>query len=208
MTDPYTNAPMRYQADRSNASGLGIAGLILGGIAIFIAWIPCVNVVAAVMAVVGLALAGVGLFAAMGDKRVARGFPIAGLLASVMALVVFVGSYVVVGLAVEKGVEEAKEGFAEANANARVEMIDRAGALLDEATAFIADPDITQAERDRLTDLTDRIAAELEKEEDAGFGNNLKLGGLLLELESRLQVIKNRPTTLPAEVEAFSTEFE
>ncbi|MEM6561769.1 MAG: hypothetical protein AAF656_09220, partial [Planctomycetota bacterium] len=195
---PMTNAPTRYDAERGSSSGLGVAGLILGSIAIFIAWIPCVNFVAALMAVVGLALAGVGLFSAMGDKRVARGLPIAGVIASGLALVVFVASFVVLGILAQRGVEKVGTEIGAASAQARVELTERAGELLDEAAELQKDDTLTDVERDALTNLTDRVAAELE-DQNAGIFDNVAFGLLLAELEARIQLIKKQPTTMPSE---------
>jgi hypothetical protein len=68
-------------------SGLAIAALVLGIIALVLCWVPIVNNFAAVLAVVGLALGIPALVSARRGKRTGRGMALASVILSVVAIV-------------------------------------------------------------------------------------------------------------------------
>lgn len=76
-----------YGAPTGRSSGLGIASLVCGLLALAVAWIPfCGLLPAMLLGVVGAVLGLVGLFASGGGVGI--GFPLAGLLVSILALIV------------------------------------------------------------------------------------------------------------------------
>src|SRR3954471_8930492 len=68
-------------------SGLAIAALVLGIIAVLLCWVPIVNNFAAILAVVGLALGIPALISARRGKRTGSGLAVASVILSVLALV-------------------------------------------------------------------------------------------------------------------------
>src|SRR3954471_7986239 len=68
-------------------SGLAIAALVLGIIAVLLCWVPIVNNFAAILAVVGLALGVPALISARRGKRTGSGLAVASVILSVLALV-------------------------------------------------------------------------------------------------------------------------
>lgn len=59
-------------------SSLGVAALVLGIISLFFVWIPFINLIAVVLAAVGLLMAVIGLFVSLARKGSGIGYPIAG----------------------------------------------------------------------------------------------------------------------------------
>ena len=84
--------PSVRQAPQST-SGLAIAGLVLGILAILGAFVPLLNIGAIPFAVVGLLLAIVGFVGIRNGKHSGRGIAIAGIVLGVVALVVILGMY-------------------------------------------------------------------------------------------------------------------
>lgn len=80
-------APPPYSPPRKGA-GLAIASLVLGIIALLLSWVPIINNLAAVLAVVGLGLGIPALLRARRGTHEGRGMSIAGLVTSALALVV------------------------------------------------------------------------------------------------------------------------
>lgn len=75
---------------KTNAGqGLGIAGLVLGILSFPLAFIPCVNIFAALVAVVGIVLSAIGLKQA-NKQNGAKGLNLAGLILSSLAMLVIV----------------------------------------------------------------------------------------------------------------------
>lgn len=81
---PVPVAPQQQQQQEQGSSGLGVAGLVLGIIALVFAFIPCLNVLSLIMGGIGLLLSFFGLFA----RR--KGMAFAGLLLCMAALAVTV----------------------------------------------------------------------------------------------------------------------
>lgn len=79
-------APPPYSPPKKGA-GLAIASLVLGIIALLLSWVPIINNLAAVLAVVGLGLGIPALLRARRGTHEGRGMSIAGLVTSALALV-------------------------------------------------------------------------------------------------------------------------
>ncbi|MCZ2849156.1 DUF4190 domain-containing protein [Modestobacter sp. VKM Ac-2978] len=90
---PYEVPPANYaphggqQPAPRKGSGLAIAALVLGIIALLLCWVPIINNFAAILAVVGLALGIPALISARRGKRTGLGLSVAGVVLSVVALV-------------------------------------------------------------------------------------------------------------------------
>lgn len=89
MTPP-VQAPYPPLQPQRKWSGMALASVVLGAIAVLLSWIPIVNNLAAIIAVVGL---GLGIPALIRDRRrehTGQGMAIAGLITSFFALVLVV----------------------------------------------------------------------------------------------------------------------
>ena len=91
---PYGPPPGGYpqyggqqQPGPRKGSGLAISALVLGIIALLLCWVPIVNNVAAILAVVGLALGIPALISTRRGKRTGSGLAVASVILSVLALV-------------------------------------------------------------------------------------------------------------------------
>lgn len=96
MTQP-PQAPYQYYAPPPFAppkkgAGLAIASLVLGIIALLLSWVPIINNLAAVLAVVGLGLGIPALLRARKGTHEGRGMAIAGLVTSVVAIAVVIAT--------------------------------------------------------------------------------------------------------------------
>lgn len=90
---PYSPPPGDYpqhggqQPGPRKGSGLAISALVVGGIALFLCWVPIVNNFAAILALVGLALGIPALISARRGKRTGSGLATASVILSVLAFV-------------------------------------------------------------------------------------------------------------------------
>ncbi|SDO72346.1 DUF4190 domain-containing protein [Geodermatophilus sp. DSM 45219] len=87
---PYQPYPPFQPEPPRKGSGLAIASMVLGIIALLLSWIPIVNYLAAVLAVVALGLGIPALLRARRGVAGGRGLAITGLVTSVVALVLVV----------------------------------------------------------------------------------------------------------------------
>ncbi|MGY1754667.1 DUF4190 domain-containing protein [Blastococcus sp. SYSU D01042] len=85
-------APPPQFAPPKKGAGLAIASMVLGIIALLLSWIPIINNLAAVLAVVGLGLGIPAFLRARKGTHEGRGMAIAGLVTSVVALVVVIAT--------------------------------------------------------------------------------------------------------------------
>lgn len=92
----------------NNGKGLGIAGMILGILAIILSFIPCFGVWAIVLAVVGVILSAVSLSQAK-KANAPKGMAIAGLICSILAIIIGSIWLFVIAKAVNEGGEMFKE---------------------------------------------------------------------------------------------------
>lgn len=96
VASPYANAqpaPSQAPAQAQSTSGLAIAGLVLGILAILGAFVPLLNILTFPFAIVGLILAVVGLLGVNKGKHTGKGVAIAGIVLGAAALVVTIGMY-------------------------------------------------------------------------------------------------------------------
>ncbi|MFZ3454263.1 hypothetical protein [Arthrobacter sp. 7Tela_A1] len=85
--DPMYNYNRGYGGppQSNQGRGMALAGLILGIIALFLFWVPLVNFLGLVLAVVGLGLAIAALAVAVRERSSAKGLSIAALIVSAIA---------------------------------------------------------------------------------------------------------------------------
>ncbi|MGY2065306.1 DUF4190 domain-containing protein [Blastococcus sp. SYSU DS0619] len=84
--------PPAYYPPPKKGNGLAIASMVLGIIALLLSWVPIINNVAAVVAVVGLALGIPALLRARRGTHGGMGMAITGLVTSVLAVVVVIAT--------------------------------------------------------------------------------------------------------------------
>jgi hypothetical protein len=113
-------------------NGFGIAALIVGIIAILGAWIPLLNFISLVFAIIALVLGAVGLLLGILKKR-SKGLSIAGLALAVISIIVFAASYSVASSVLDAALDD--EAVTEAIADAATDAIAdaAAGAIQDAA---------------------------------------------------------------------------
>ena len=78
---------------------MGIASLVLGIITVVICWIPCFGWFAIIPAIVGIILGACGINAAKKNNGQGKGVAIAGLVLSIIALIISIFWIVVFGAA-------------------------------------------------------------------------------------------------------------
>jgi Domain of unknown function (DUF4190) len=133
---PYAPVPPPHTPPQKGA-GLAIASMVLGIIALLLSWVPVINNLAAVLAVVGLGLGIPALLRARRGTAGGKGMAIAGLITSAFALVLVIVTqvfYASVLDEVERSLDEELNG-AQADAVAP----DLAEPAIEEAPAPTAD---------------------------------------------------------------------
>lgn len=98
------------QIDRKAANGLGVAGVIIGVVAIGLGWIPVVGLLAFPLVIIGGLLSFIGLLVAHSSKRSGISWPLTGMGLNAFALtLVIVVNLVLTGFAggVVRGAREA-----------------------------------------------------------------------------------------------------
>ena len=98
---------------QKQGAGLAIASMVLGIIALLLCWIPIINNVAAVIAVVGLGLGIPALLRARRGTHGGKGMAITGLVTSVLAIVLVVLTQMLFVQAIEEVEDSFNEGIAE-----------------------------------------------------------------------------------------------
>jgi hypothetical protein len=146
-------------APPKSVSGLGIASLVVGLVALTITWIPCLGFVGIVPAVIGAILGLVGLIVSLAGGKSSASFPIAGILVSGVAIALpFVWVYII-GAGIQEADRQRKEEEAKGRANAQSVTV---AELLDayDANAVAAD----EKYKDKwliVTGEVDRVEKEL-----------------------------------------------
>ncbi len=87
---PYAPVQQPPYALQKKGAGLAIASMVLGIVALLLSWVPIVNNLAAVLAVVGLALGIPALVRARRGTHGGKGLAIAGLVTSLVAIAVVI----------------------------------------------------------------------------------------------------------------------
>jgi hypothetical protein len=113
---PY--APVPPHAPPKKGSGLAIASMVLGIIALLFSWVPIINNLAAVCAVVGLGLGIPAILRARRGTHGGTGLAITGLVTSVVALVLVVVTQVLFVKAIDEVQQTLEEGVSSAPADA------------------------------------------------------------------------------------------
>mgnify|MGYP004732035015 FL=1 len=83
-----TNTVQAAPAAHPSKSGLGIAGFVLGIIALATSFLPIINNFSALLAVIGFVLALIGTIACVKGRKSGKGLSIAGVVMNVIAFVV------------------------------------------------------------------------------------------------------------------------
>lgn len=91
-------------------SGLGIASLVLGIIAIVGSWIPILNNISFLLAIIGLILGIVGIFSIRKGKVGGKGLTIAAIVINVIAIVIVVCTQWVFGKALDEATKDLNSG--------------------------------------------------------------------------------------------------
>jgi hypothetical protein len=102
--------PPSFGPPPKKGAGLAIASMVLGIVALLLSWIPIINNVAAVVAVVGLGLGIPGLILARRGTHRGQGLAITGLVTSVLAIVVVILTQILF----VQAIDEARQGLDEA----------------------------------------------------------------------------------------------
>lgn len=83
---------MEHEQSKQRRSGLAIAGLVLGIIALLTSLLPIINNMSFFVALVGAVLAIIGLVACMRGKRAGKGLAIAAVVVNVISIVAVIAS--------------------------------------------------------------------------------------------------------------------
>lgn len=100
----------------TRGSGLAIGSMVLGILALLLSWIPIINNVAAVLALVGLGLGIPALISARRGTRGGTGLAITGLVTSVLALVLVVATQLFFAKVIDEVDRAIDEGISESGA--------------------------------------------------------------------------------------------
>ncbi len=106
-SQPYPPIP-QYEQPKKGA-GLAIASMVLGIIALLLSWVPIINNVAAVLAVIGLGLGIPALLRSRRGTHGGKGLAITGLVTSVVAIALVIATqafYTAVIDEVERSLDE------------------------------------------------------------------------------------------------------
>ena len=96
-----TNNSHVVPAPQLSKSGLGIAGFVLGVIALATSFLPIINNFSAVLAVVGLVLALAGTVACVKGRKSGKGLSVAGVVMNVIAFIVVLATQSMYGSAID-----------------------------------------------------------------------------------------------------------
>ena len=113
----YPEAQPPYGAPPKKGAGLAIASMVLGIIALLLSWIPIINNVAAVLAVVGLGLGIPALIWARRGTHGGTGMAITGLVTSVLAIVLVIATQLLFVKALDEAGTSLEEAIAEVEAS-------------------------------------------------------------------------------------------
>lgn len=76
---------------------MGVASLVLGILALVVAWVPCVGVYALLFSIIGLVLGAVALSKAKKTNGEGKGLAIAGLVCNIVATAIAIAWYIWMG---------------------------------------------------------------------------------------------------------------
>lgn len=157
MTDQNSNA----------GQGLGIAGLVLGIIALVISFIPCLGMYALVPGIIAIVLSAVGLSQAA-KANASRGLLIAALIVSILGTSIAAWQFMLLRTAADK-IEENVEGWSEELKDA-IEDLEEDGTLesLEDALDDLEEAveDVVDEIEDEVEEAIEEIESEMEDELD------------------------------------------
>lgn len=110
MLEPTTTESTNSTPSATKTSGLAIAGLVLGILAAVTSFLPIINNLSAIVAVIGGVLAAVSLVGALRGKHSSRGLAIAGVVLAIVSFAVVLATQSMYKSAIDTVVEEAKSG--------------------------------------------------------------------------------------------------
>lgn len=114
----------RVESNKSKKLSTGaVVGLILGIISLLLSGIPIINNFAALLAVIGLAFAIVGIIGAKKGKRRGKGMATTALILSVLALVIVFASQAFYGSVIDGASKEVNKSLDKASGNATAEIL-------------------------------------------------------------------------------------
>lgn len=131
-------------------SGTAIAGLVIGILAAVSSWIPIINNLSFVLAVIGLVLAVVGLVATMRGKKAGKGLAVAALVINLVAAGMVLATQSAVSAAID-----------EATSAPEVSSLSSSGGASEDQAGPSDDAAGTQDEAQPATDLEPGASVEL-----------------------------------------------
>lgn len=128
---------MSEQNTKQGASGMAIAGLVLGIVAAISSWIPIINNFSFILALIGAVFAIVGVVSTVRGKRGGKGLAIAALVVNVIALALVLATQSAMSAAIDEAttpalstedvqVQANAEGEAEADVEPEYSIADEA----------------------------------------------------------------------------------
>jgi molybdopterin/thiamine biosynthesis adenylyltransferase len=78
--------PSQINVKMKGTSGLGVAALVIGIIAVVSSWVPFLGLVAVPLGMLGILLGGIGFFISLVGKNSGVGLPVAGIVACLVAI--------------------------------------------------------------------------------------------------------------------------
>lgn len=166
-------------------SGLAIAGLVLGILAAVTSFLPIINNLSFIMAIVGGILAAIALVGATRGKNDSKGLAIAGVVLAVVSFVIVLATQSLYSSALKSAAEELKKGDQPVATSTKDEKED---AKKDEATS----KEDTKAEEAKADEAKKE---DVKKEEPKPDYSNMKAGETVT-LENGLDITVNSFSTV------------
>lgn len=135
-------------------SGLAIAGLVLGIVAIVISWVPIINNFAFFFALIGLIFAIVGLVGALRGKKGGKGMAIAAVVVNVVSIAVVLGTQSLYSAAIDQAVDDATVSTSDVTVETDAAATDAT------ATDAAATSGVTAADADKYTIADEALSGD------------------------------------------------
>lgn len=113
----------QHSQPKPSRSGLAIAALVLGIVAMATSFLPIINNASFFVAIVGFVLAIVGIVGTGKGKKSGRGMAIAGLVLSVVAVVAVLGSQAFYGAAIDSATDQMNKQFDKMSGDATEDIL-------------------------------------------------------------------------------------
>ena len=137
-------------------SGIAIASLVLGIVAAVTSFLPIINNLSFILAVLAVIFGIVGVVAASRGKRAGRGLAIAGIVVAVVAGAVVLGTQALYSAAIDKVQAETDAAFDQAKAEADANLDRMTGDATDQVLAEEVDVQIGAADTGLPVTLTNK----------------------------------------------------